>query len=673
MSPRTRVLALIALGASGTAVACGGRVLSLGPVDASASAVAPDGAADAAAPTDAAVGAIGTTTTPDCDGCTFPPADASACASAPSIKIVYPPDSALLPPNLGTLSVQWVPYGAPFIRFEVDLTQSAQSPTTDWHIVTACRAQTADPQDAGSGGCEIAVDPTSWSQIAAANRGGAPVAITVRGTTDGACASTSEDTIHVSFAEEDLLGTYFYWRSEPGLLGGSGQVWGQTFGDVDAGSGQNLTSPTFGEPVCAGCHSPSRDGTRMLVYPADDTDPDYGGLAGSYVDLTAWPAGAAVPLASDQAPGFTAIAPGAASYVTSNGLPCRATSASTCPANTSVAFPSAVPVNALSLWDGQNGTFMGAVPLGAAGTRPTMPDFSVDGTSLVYVEPTAVGSWDGSQRNDDDHVFGGSLYEVPYMGNGAFGSPVALIASHGENNYYPSFSPDAPASLVLFDRAPLDTTVATMTGCTGVPPKATCPNDSYANPAARLMVVANAAGAIPVDLQAANGSSTAIAAALSNSFPRFAPFVQNYKGKTLLWITFSSTRDYGLRVLNHKSGMYPCYPADSYEWPGSVHTNMDDALCQHPQLWMAPILSDGTGATDPSGVAFWIPYQDPTTHNHMARWAWKAQPPGRDDAGAGCSCSASGGPCGPAMGGCGCCPGSGLVCSGRGVCILPTK
>ena len=224
----TRVVALIALGASGTA--CGGRVepLAIGSVDGSSLAVAPDGApvdgasgADAA-PGDGATGAIGATTTPDCDGCTFPSPDASVCASAPSIKVVYPPDTALLPPNLGTLSVQWVPYGAPFVRFEVDFTQSAQSPTTDWRIMTACSAETSDQLEAGSGGCEIAVDPTSWSRIAAANRGGAPVAITVRGTTDGACASTSEDTIHVSFAEEDLLGTYFYWRSEPGLLGGIG-------------------------------------------------------------------------------------------------------------------------------------------------------------------------------------------------------------------------------------------------------------------------------------------------------------------------------------------------------------------------------------------------------------------------------------------------------------------
>ena len=57
----------------------------------------------------------------------------------------------------------------------------------------------------------------------------------------------------------------------------------------------------------------------------------------------------------------------------------------------------------------------------------------------------------------------------------------------------------------------------------------------------------------------------------SNSWPKWSPFLQNYKGDKLLWIAFSSTRDYGLRVRNHQPGMYQCYPADSYEDPGAPH------------------------------------------------------------------------------------------------------
>ena len=649
-------------------VSCGGSVERppAGPPDGSIEAGVSDGAAVVAA-------AIGTTNAADCPSCTFPTATAPPCAAAPSIKIVYPPDTALLPPNLGMLSVQWVPFAASFVRFEVDFTQSAKAPFTDWRIVTACAAQTTDVQDAGSGGCELTVDPTSWAALAAANRGGEPVAVTVRGTTDGSCASTSEDTIHISLAQEDVLGTYFHWKSEPALLGQSGQVWAQTFGDVTDPE-TNVTSPLF-EPLCSGCHSLSRDGSRMLVYPIDDTDPDYGGLSGNLVDMTPWPAAAPVPLAAGQPPGWTAISSTAASYLTSNGLPCQAADTKACPQAESATLPAPLPVSGISLWNGQNGAFSDSIQLGVAGARPTMPDWSVDGASVVYVVPATVGSWDNGARNDDDHIFGGSLYSVPYQGSGSFGAPALLVATQGENNYYPSYSPDAPASFILFDRAPLDMSVAALTGCLGTPPAAICPNDSFANPAARLMLMANAPGAVPVDLESANGSPITVRAQLSNSFPRFAPFVQTYHGKRLFWITFSSTRDYALRVLNHKDGMHPCYPADSYEWPGSVHRNLVDPLCQHPQLWMAPILEDagGASASDPSGVAFWIPYQDPTVHNHMATWTWAPRPQSADGGSTSCACSTMGGPCGPANLGCGCCSGEGLVCSGASTCIQPIR
>jgi hypothetical protein len=147
--------------------------------------------------------------------------------------------------------------------------------------------------------------------------------------------------------------------------------------------------------------------------------------------------------------------------------------------------------------------------------------------------------------------------------------------------------------------------------------------------------------------------------------------VQNYHGNKLLWFTFSSTRDYGLDVLNHKTNpaMYQCYPADAYETPGGAHRQPFAPECQEPQLWMAPItFTEAQGTTmDPSGVAFWIPYQDITTHNHTAQWTQQVPqlPPGENS----CTCGMQGGACGPANGGCPCCSGHMLVCSGNGKCI----
>jgi hypothetical protein len=209
------------------------------------------------------------------------------------------------------------------------------------------------------------------------------------------------------------------------------------------------------------------------------------------------------------------------------------------------------------------------------------------------------------------------------------------------------------------------------TGCTtGNSP--TCPNDSFSNPAARLMLIGAASpGGTPIDLAKANGSAPSSPLPLSNSYPRWAPFVQTYHGGKLLWFTFSSTRDYGVRILNHKTGMYQCYPADAYQTPGGAHMQPFAAECQEPQLWMAPInLAEAQGSTDPSRVAFWIPYQDMITHNHTAQWTWKPSPPVQTDGGV-CSCSNLYGSCGAANGGCGCCPGQSLTCDGNGKCIQP--
>ncbi len=172
------------------------------------------------------------------------------------------------------------------------------------------------------------------------------------------------------------------------------------------------------------------------------------------------------------------------------------------------------------------------------------------------------------------------------------------------------------------------------------------------------MLVANLPGATPVDLQNANGSPAASPRLLSNSWPRWSPFVQTYKGGRLLWIAFSSTRDYGLLVRNSIPGMHPCYPPGSYEQPaGALHTQLD-ALCQQPKLWMAAIDLSSTSGIDPSYPAFYVPFQDIATHDHMPQWtpALASAPP--------LVCIPTGGSC--VTNPTGCC--TSLPCLGNGLC-----
>ena len=124
--------------------------------------------------------------------------------------------------------------------------------------------------------------------------------------------------------------------------------------------------------------------------------------------------------------------------------------------------------------------------------------------------------------------------------------------------------------------------------------------------------------------------------------------------------------------------MFQCYPPDTPELNGpvnGVHGTQFSPQCQQPQIWMAAIdITIATGpqikhliehpdaVTDPSFHAFWLPFQDITTHNHTPQWTQKAGPP--PDAGA---CAMSGQSC---TAGQTCC--TGLVCQANGSCgMLP--
>jgi hypothetical protein len=301
-----------------------------------------------------------------------------------------------------------------------------------------------------------------------------------------------------------------------------------------------------------------------------------------------------------------------------------------------------------------------------------MPDWSPDGKTLLFVMPQQVPTWKGSgfgeTHNDDDHVFGGSLYTAPYMGNGAFGAPVALITSAGENNYYPSFSPDG--AFIIFNRVPLTgmLTACTKPGSFGNPPALDniCPNDSFSNPKARVFILSTKPAASPLDCEQANGSPAANPdpVGVSNSWPRWSPFVQTYHGSKLLWVTFSSTRDYGLLVRNYQTGMFQCYPPDSFQQPAGSHFGGFPTGCRQPQIWMAAInlsSAEVSTPTDPSFPAFWLPFQDIKTHNHTAQWTETVatQPP--PDMGA---CIMAGDDCSANPNGC--C--NGLACSAQGKC-----
>jgi hypothetical protein len=609
---------------------------------------------------------------PDCMGnpaCTaFPGDNAPACAAGSEATIVYPNDGALIPPNLNTMDVQFMP-GSNDTVFEVDFENAA----TDVRLTTTCATKVSDTRMVNTGGCELDFKNVagSWDFIAKSNRGGDPIKITVRATTDGMCASPSTNSTSFSVSEQDINGGIYYWQSTV-MAGGFGGVGGvikrYAFGDTSLMATTIAPPPSSGANfTCEGCHFMSRDGNRMTLSGDDnDSDDEYGDVSMGDVDVAMNTFLSSTFYGSGQQPGFQSFNPDHSLYVASNGE-------GTNHANKS-GGAAAPTQNVFFMFNGNNG--MPATPAYATiGTdttvRPTMPDWSPDGNNVLYVtsQGTAGGPMWFNSHKDDNHVFGGAIFSVPYMGNGTFGTPVSVVpSSTGENNYYPSYSPDG--KFIVFNRVPLAGMVNAIAACSG----GLCPNDSFSNPKARMWILPNVAGASTLDLEQANGSPAASPVDVSNSWPKWSPFIQQYKGNSLLWVTFSSTRDYGLHVRNHTmvGGMnqVQCYPSDTPQtYPNTSHGSQFAANCQEPQIWMAAINLTKAGELmnmgDPSYPAFWLPFQDMTTHNHAAQWVQQVvmMPPADGGAcvAAGQDCTAPGALC------CADAP----VCTAQGTCGIP--
>jgi hypothetical protein len=560
----------------------------------------------------------------NCPTCpAFPGGGTPACmATAQTPLVLYPPDGTLVPPNMNVLQLQF-DQGSGNTYFEIDYENAA----TDVRVLTMCSPIT-DSKGNGTNGCVYDLSQQVWDFIAQSNRGGDPLDIIVRATdANGTCVATSQTKVAISFAEEDLNGGIYYWQSVAvtGLQGATGGIFRYDFG-VRGQTPQAFLAPTASGGTmqrCVGCHFLSRDGVKM-TYGNDDPDADdeYSDLKVNLLDVATKSA-----TALTQA-GFQAFTPDHSLLLASNGI-------------------GKAPNTSFFLFDGNSGA-VAAPATAPTGARATQPDYSADGSKVVLVQP-ANFAFSTYGRVDDNHFTGGSLFTMTANGT-TFGAATVLLTSAGENNYYPAFSPDG--AFVVFNRVPL-------TGAAAACTANSCPNDAFSNANARVFILP-AGGGTPLDLANING-----AGALANSWPRFAPTTQQHKGDTIAWVTFSSTRDYGDVVRNSTmvNGMpqHICYPPESPENTSTNKNVTTDPICSQPQLWMAAInLTKAASGADPSLPAFWLPFQDPKAHNHIAQWVVKLiGPPATGDGG---TCIPGGQACSGADV---CCNG---ICCGNGTC-----
>lgn len=204
--------------------------------------------------------------------------------------------------------------------------------------------------------------------------------------------------------------------------------------------------------------------------------------------------------------------------------------------------------------------------------EPDHPDWSPDGQLIAF---TRVGKHQTSQRPKN-----GGLELIRWDGS-AWSAPETLVpVEPGLSRYNPSFLPGS--ELLVFSES-------------------TCPDgdidssrcDGDDDPTATTWALPPTAGATPVHLTRAStgGLEDGDDITLHDTFPRSSPFVGKYQGRDIYWVTISSRRLPGLRAGDRQL------------------------------LWMfavdpAAILEGNDG----SYPAFYLPFQDLSTSNHIGQW-----------------------------------------------------
>jgi hypothetical protein len=443
------------------------------------------------------------------------PADANsrftgAADPAQVPTIVYPPAGVMLPPNLGTLDFQWQPQGGTDL-YDLHFT----SPYLDLHVYTSNSRYTPTAQE--------------WLWLAETHRGG-ELSYTVRATHSVGGGVGQSAARSMRFAEADVRGGLYYWSATSPNVG----IWrfdfGATAGTAEEYLGETDRNPNGGH--CVGCHSISRDGTRIAV--------TNNGSDGWLSILDVATRSSVLPEAVGQLESnFTAFHPDGSRFL----------------ANLE---------GALGLHDATTGALLGEVPtLGEA----SQPDWSADGQQVVFVRK--------GQTSSDILTMNGSIEVINYNG-GAWGAPRMLVAAQtqDENNYYPQFSPDG--RWVVYNHAPSGA--------------------SYNNMNAEIWIVPVDGSRATVKLAAAHDQP-----AMTDTWPRWSPFVTSSEEGSLMWVTVSSRRAYGL----------------------------DLAAGSRAQLWMFAFDSRRAQSGDGSFPAFWLPFQNKETANHNAQWTTRVVPVGQ--------------------------------------------
>jgi hypothetical protein len=460
--------------------------------------------------------------------------------------LVYPNDGVLLPPNLQRLAVHFEPGVAENTLFEVAFVTGA----VELRYYVRCGEQIDN-------GCVLEIDQDSFRLLADSNREGEEVKLQVRGTDDEGHAVGASVEQTLTFARTDVRGALYYWRTTEPV--------GIMRADFTA---PNIAPEPFlladdtrlNNQTCVGCHTLSRDGSRIIASQGGQGD----GRQVYVADLTMDPMNPAFLTMNgdeDNRIQFASFSPDAESFVSVFGDTDDLTARHT-------------------LWfnDGATGARLPDQSIQLS-FEPDHPEWSPDGEMIAM---TRVGIHHTSQRPRKSGI---ELLMRDATGpNNGWSDPMTVIPiAAGHNRYNPSFVPDS--SLFVFSES-------ICPGGPGQEDRDDC--DADADPTAKTWAVLPEADATPVLLAraAAGGVRDNGETNLTDTFPRSAPFESEYDESGVYWVTISSKRRAGL--FNQS---------------------------EHQLLWMFAIdpakIKDGEDGSYP---AFYLPFQDLNTSNHIGQW-----------------------------------------------------
>jgi hypothetical protein len=449
---------------------------------------------------------------------------AGAGDAARGPQILYPPLDAVMPRNVGDLEIHWTDSHANTV-FELSL----ETELSDVRVYVPGGNGLATQGPMASWAAFL---PAEWlaavgleSAVVYRVRGASPAA-------PGVVGAAPPRTLKLS--GQAMEGALYYWASATTATAIG--IFRHDMANAGQRAEEFLTTPKTGG-TCIACHVLSRDGTRMAItYQEEVSQPGPSTMVDVATRAVATPKGVW---------SFGTFTPDNAQLLT-------------------------VQAGRLSVRDAATQAELATMSTTPATAKVTHPDLSPDGKHLVYVRP--IGS------NSDFDFQQGQIYVRSYDAATRSFGPERPLVTDGQNNFYPSWSPDGV--WILFNKNPF--------------------GNAYDDRDTSAWVVRADGSQPPVELARANQTP-----GLTNSWVRWAPFAQTLgsTSEPMYWITMSSKRDFGVRLRN----------------TGLAHR------AKRAQLWMTPFFpARAVQRLDPSAPAFRLPFQNLESSNHLAQWTERA-------------------------------------------------